>query len=94
MSVPPDRRAPAGYTLRIAGRLDARWSPWFGGLTVTSEGDGITTLSGPVTDQAHLHGLLTKIRDLGLTLVSVEAIDARGAGDPDPAPAIQEAGLE
>jgi hypothetical protein len=52
------------------------WSTWFGGLTVLPEDDGTTTLRGAVTDQADLHGLLAKVRDLGATLISVTAIDA------------------
>ena len=64
--------APTHYEFRIAGHLDERWSAWLGGLTVTPEDDGTTTLRGPVTDQAELHGLLAKVRDLGTTLISVE----------------------
>ncbi|HYI56274.1 MAG TPA: hypothetical protein VEX57_20070 [Microlunatus sp.] len=66
---------PAVYQLRVAGRLDQHWSAWFGGLTVTHEDDGSTSLTGAVTDQAELHGLLTKIRDLGVTLISVTVVD-------------------
>jgi len=68
-------QAPAGYRLRVGGHLDDHWSPWFGDLTLTHEDDGTTSLTGAVADQAELHGLLTKIRDLGVTLISVEAID-------------------
>ncbi len=63
--------APMSYELRIQGHLDQHWSTWFGGLAITSEADGTTTLRGVVTDQSELHGLLAKIRDLGATLVSV-----------------------
>ena len=66
---------PAIYQLRVAGRLDQHWSAWFGGLTLTHEDDGSTSLTGAVTDQAELHGLLTKIRDLGVTLISVSIVD-------------------
>jgi hypothetical protein len=69
------QQAPAGYQLRVAGYLDDHWSPWFGYLTLTHEDDGTTSLTGVVLDQAELHGLLTKIRDLGVTLISVEVID-------------------
>ncbi|HSK33786.1 MAG TPA: hypothetical protein VK903_09895 [Propionicimonas sp.] len=62
-----------GYTLRVAGRLDARWVDWFDGFAVSGEPDGTTTLQGTVTDQAQLHRILAKIRDLGLELLSVEA---------------------
>jgi len=61
--------------LRVRGHLDEHWSTWFGGLALTREVDGTTTLRGSVTDQADLHGLLTRIRDLGVTLVSVAVVD-------------------
>ena len=71
---------PAVYQLRVAGRLDQHWSPWFGGLTLTHEDDGSTSLTGTVTDQAELHGLLARVRDLGVTLLSVTVVDpAEGA---------------
>ena len=66
---------PASYQLRVAGHLDQHWSPWFGDLTLTHANDGTTSLTGVVADSAQLHGLLTKIRDLGLTLISVEVIN-------------------
>lgn len=76
MNATPTRPSPAGYTLRVAGCLDGHWSRWFDGLTLTTETDGTTSLTGFMADQAQLHGLLTKIRDLGLTLISVAAFDA------------------
>jgi len=75
MTQPPKRQEPAVYRLRVAGHLDQYWSPWFGVLTLTHEGDGTTSLTRDVSDQAELHGLLTKIRDLGVILISVEVID-------------------
>ena len=69
------RQVPAGYQLRVAGHLDDHWSAWFGHLTLTHESDGTTSLSGAVADQAELHGLLMKVRDLGVTLISLEVID-------------------
>ena len=72
----PGAHAPVQYELRIEGHLDEHWSAWFGGLVLTREGDGTTTLSGAVTDQAELHGLLSKVRDLGTTLISVKLIEA------------------
>lgn len=75
MTRSPHRNAPAVYQLRIAERLDQHWSPWFDGLTLTQEDDGTTTLTVVVPDQAALHGLLTRIRDLGVTLISVVIID-------------------
>jgi hypothetical protein len=58
------------YQLRLEGHLDQHWSTWFG-LTLTHESDGTTTLRGPIADQAELHGLLGKIRNLGATLISI-----------------------
>ena len=78
MSPRPGPSAPAHYELRVEGHLAEHWSAWFGGLTLIREDDGTTTLRGPITDQAELHGLLTKIRDLGLPLLSVNACDATG----------------
>ena len=66
-----------GYRVRVQGHLGEHWGAWLGGLTLTHEPDGTTCLSGEVADQAQLHGLLAKIRDLGLTLISV---DRQGAG--------------
>ncbi len=68
--------APECYAIRIKGRLDARWSEWFEGLAVTHTEDGDTILHGPVADQAALHGLLARVRDLNLTLVSVTLCEA------------------
>ena len=66
----------ATYQLRIEGHLAEHWSTWFDGMALVREDDGTTTLRGPVADQAALHGLLAKVRDLGTTLVSVEVVDA------------------
>ena len=62
---------PHCYEIRLKGHLDNRWSDWFEGLTITLEENGDTLLSGPVADQSALHGLLKKVRDLGLPLVSI-----------------------
>ncbi|MCU1472528.1 hypothetical protein [Amnibacterium sp.] len=59
------------YRIRVAGRLDRRWSSWFDGFQVDAEEDGSTSLTGAVADQAALHGLLTRVRDLGLELICV-----------------------
>jgi hypothetical protein len=59
------------YQIRIKGHLDRRWSEWFEGLAITLEDNGDTLLTGPVVDQAALHGLLRKVRDLGMPLLSV-----------------------
>ena len=71
----------ADYELRVEGHLDEHWSRWFDGLTLLREGDGTTTLRGAVTDQAELHGLLVKVRDIGATLISVRSTDARDCHD-------------
>jgi hypothetical protein len=63
------------YEIRIRGHLHARWADWFDGLRLTNESDGTTIISGPVRDQAALHGLLQKVRDIGLPLVSVARVD-------------------
>jgi len=63
------------YEIRIEGHLAPRWEAWFDGLTLSTEADGTTTIHGPVADQAALHGLLQKLRDLGLTLISVRQIN-------------------
>jgi hypothetical protein len=81
MARTPRRRGPACYQLRVDGHLDDHWSAWFSDLTVTHENDGTTSLSGPVADQAELHGLLVKVRDLGVTLMSVAVIDRSNSVD-------------
>ena len=63
------------YQIRIKDHLDSQWADWFGGLAITLEEDGDTLLTGPVVDQAALHGLLKRVRDLGLTLVSVNPVE-------------------
>ena len=59
------------YEIRLGGHLENRWAAWFDGLRITHEPDGTTVISGPVVDQAALHGLLQKVRDLGLPLLSL-----------------------
>ena len=71
------------YEIRVQGHLDTRWAAWFDGLAITYGSDGATIIHGPVADQAALHGLLQKIRDLGLPLISVNQV---APGHP-PAPA-------
>ena len=62
------------YEIRLKGHLEARWEQWFDGLIISLEEDGSTLLSGPLADQAALHGILKKVRDVGLTLLSVNSI--------------------
>ena len=66
---------PGQYEIRLKGHLDSRWSAWFDGLTLTEDSDGTTVIHGSVVDQAALHGLLQKVRDIGLPLVSVTRVD-------------------
>jgi hypothetical protein len=63
--------APARYQIRVRGALDPRWSGWFAGLAITHDADGDTLLAGPLADQAALYGVISRLRDLGLTLLSV-----------------------
>ena len=71
-----DHHEPERYEIRLKGHLDDRWAAWFGGLTLTREDNGETLLTGPVVDQAALHGLLRKVRDLGMPLLSVTRVRA------------------
>ena len=74
--------SPLHYEIRIKGHLDPRWSAWFDELSVTKESDGTTIIYGPVVDQAALHGLLQKLRDVGLPLVSVIQVSPDEGGAP------------
>jgi hypothetical protein len=71
------------YQIRIKGHLGHQWTDWFEGLTITLEEDGDTLLTGPVIDQAALHGLLKKVRDLGMPLVSVSPVETSGSEAQD-----------
>ena len=70
------RRELGQYEIRLKGHLAARWAAWFDGLSLTQESDGTTVIRGAVIDQAALHGLLSKVRDLGLPLIAVTQIDS------------------
>ncbi len=80
------------YQIRIKGQLGREWSDWFGGLAITLEENGDTLLTGPVVDQAALHGLLKKVRDLGLTLISVSPVEPDPPTGPGPGQAEQSDG--
>ena len=93
-----DRVEAGRYEIRLTGHLDARWAAWFDGLTLVQEGDGTTVISGPIADQAALHGLLQRVRDLGLPLVSVTRDETdppttRGTGQAGVADAKSEIGV-
>ena len=74
------RGEPAVYQIKVKGQLSGDWRAWFDGMTVTQDATGATLITGPVADQAALHGLLRKVRDLGLTLL---ALSASEPGDLD-----------
>lgn len=86
-----DSSQPTVYQIRLRNHLSPDWTAWFEGLTITLEEEGDTLITGPVTDQAALHGLLKKVRDLGMPLLSVNRVDSspehiRGEGqaiEPD-----------
>ncbi|WP_198295563.1 MULTISPECIES: hypothetical protein [unclassified Diaminobutyricimonas] len=65
--------APSAYEIRLQGRLDERWADWFEGMSLSTEADGTTVLRGIVADQSALHGILGRVRDLGMTLISVNS---------------------
>jgi hypothetical protein len=71
------RRPATTYEIRLRGELDPQWSSWFDGLRVECDGSGETIIFGPVVDQSALHGLLCRVRDLGLPLVSVRLVEQR-----------------
>jgi hypothetical protein len=91
-----DRHEGGRYEIRLTGHLDTRWATWFDGMNLTHESDGTTVIHGPVADQAALHGLLQKARDVGLPLVSVSRVDPDHtdgpANEPRSAPATSRQG--
>ncbi len=80
---PDDHHTAGRYEIRLKGHLDARWAAWFDGLSLSHERDGTTLIRGPIVDQAALHGVLRKVRDLGLPLLSVMQVDPKQANEPD-----------
>ena len=81
-----DQDGPVQYEIRVKGHLDARWAAWFDGLSLTNDGDGTTAIRGPVVDQAALHGLLQRLGDLGVPLVSVTQVNPTRPDAPVIAP--------
>jgi hypothetical protein len=73
-----ERHNPGQYEIRLKGHLDSRWAAWFDGLSLSHQSDGTTTIRGFVADQAALHGLLQRVRDIGVPLISVTQVQ------PDP----------
>lgn len=76
-TAPAARSESNSYEIRLAARLDPRWSAWFDGLTVVNDDDGTTLIRGPVADQAALFGLLQRLRDIGVPLISLIRVDPR-----------------
>lgn len=70
------------YQIRIEGPLGQQWTDWFDGMSISQEQDGTTLLTGPVVDQSELHGLLKKVRDLGIPLISVNRMETDGSSNP------------
>lgn len=81
-----DPRQPMIYQIRIQGHLGSEWTDWFGGLSITLSDNGETLLTGPVIDQAALHGLLRKVRDVGMPLLSVNRLKCGQADASDVGP--------
>lgn len=73
------------YEIRVKGHLDPSWSDWFDGLTITHEDNGETLLAGTLTDQAALHGLLNRVSDLGIPLISVNTVENTPDGEKEDA---------
>ena len=78
-----EKAQPLVYQIRIKGHLGPEWSDWFGGLSITLEDNGETLLTGPVVDQSALHGVLRKVRDLGMLLVSAILVTSGQAEESD-----------
>ena len=82
----PRARPVPEYEIRVAGQLAPRWSAWFDGLTIASDDDGTTVIRGPVVDQAALHGLIQKLRDVGIPLISLTQIPSPTPTEPTGSP--------
>lgn len=90
VSTTNDTPGPPEYEIRLAGRLAPRWTAWFDGLSITAAEEGTTVLRGPVVDQAALHGLLQKLRDVGIPLISLTQIPTREPTEPPARPTQEE----
>jgi hypothetical protein len=77
---------PKTYAVRVRGHLDDHWSEWFGGVAITRDDDGRSTLIANVVDQAQLHGLLSGLRDIGVELLELRTVDLEQSGPPCPSP--------
>ena len=82
MSPRPSASESAAYEVRVGAHLDDHWAAWFDGLSLRRQDDGTTTLRGVVSDQSELHGLLAKVRDLGVPLISVTSLEAAPGAAP------------
>lgn len=82
------------YVIQLRGELDSHWRAWFEGMTITQPGDGTTVITGQITDQSALHGVLQRVRDLGLPLVSVRRLGAEDRATVPPAPNQPEEGIQ
>jgi len=78
------------YEIRVAGHVASRWSAWFDGLTVATDDDGTTVIRGPVVDQAALHGLIQKLRDAGIPLISLTQLPSSARAEPPAHPTQKE----
>jgi hypothetical protein len=81
-----DRDPVPEYEIRVAGHLASRWSAWFDGLTIAGDTDGTTVIRGPVVDQAALHGLIQKLRDVGIPLISLTQVSSTTTTEPPAQP--------
>ena len=90
MADQPKKNASEIFEIRIKGHLDAKWSEWFYGMTITQERDGATTLYGQLPDQTVLHSVLDRIRDMNLPLVSVNQVELEGQTSKDEAKGVSQ----
>lgn len=82
------------YEITVEGHLGARWAAWFDGMHLTNQSNGTTRIGGPVVDQAALHGVLRRLADLGVPLLSVRRVPARPSATPNPSPSTPSSGSD